>query len=124
MNTTYDERTEGTRIRTAEVRNLRMDLEEPDTTSHHGTDYDPSSGFNFDIGNAVETSSVFCRILAVSPWSRYGTPDSPRTANSTEYCLEALLGGRVIQLEVVYRNVYLERNAKIVFFLICPLYLM
>ena len=55
LNTTYDERTEGTRIRTAEVRNLRMDLEEPDTTSHHGTDYDPSSGFNFDIGNAVET---------------------------------------------------------------------
>ena len=62
--------------------------------------------------------SVFCRILAVSPWSRYGTPDSTRTANSTEYCFEALLGGRVIQLEVVYRNVYLERNAKIVFFFI------
>ena len=59
VNSTHDNnatsetaRDEAARIRTAEVHNLRMDLDEAD---NQASDYDPATGFNFDAGNAFET---------------------------------------------------------------------
>ena len=51
-NTSDSVRDETARIRSAEVQNLRMDLDEAD---NQASDYDPATGFNFDAGNAFET---------------------------------------------------------------------
>ena len=54
VHATWDRNDEADRIRTAEVHNLRMDLDEPHT-AHQSEGHHPATGFNFDIGNAAET---------------------------------------------------------------------